>query len=184
MRAALLILIGIMLSGCVFVHIQKPPQGISFRNIVKPADVAAVYSNAGSKDGSGQALSRVLFPDSPYCDPEYPDRIRLQSRSDEVIRCEAICTGKVVRTRDLVRNEDFRISDGVIHLISRKKDLLATDIEVGVVGIEKKSETLRLTESGDILTTQRASSATMVLFVIPAGGVDSSFNVFKRISER
>lgn len=184
MRAILLCLAGTLLPGCVLVSIQKPPPGTRFRDIAKPSDIAAVYNNFGKgKGGVGESLYDALFPDPLYTCSDRPDQIRFQSRNHEVIRCESILGGKVVKVRDLVQNRDFRISGGAVHIIFRKDNALATDMEAGVVGVEKESATLRLTDTGDIVLTQSTISAAMVMFVVPAGGVGSVVSVFKRVSD-
>jgi hypothetical protein len=150
-----------------------------FREIVTPADIAAVYNNKGdSPRGGVRQLSYVLCERTSPSDTT--DKVRFRSVPPSTLVCEALSKGRIVASRELVQDRDFRIAAGAMHINSTKA---GTFLGEGVAGIEKLFTTLRLTESGDIVMTQRSSEAGMALLVVPMARVDTMDAVFKRVRE-
>lgn len=169
--------LSILLSGCVGFPVDKVPQNVRFRSISRLADIAAVYNNNGdSHRGGSRELSCAIFQTCSF--PGKPDRVRFRSIPPSNLLCEALSRGRIVASRELVQDRDFRIEGGSLRLISAKA---GTFLGEGVAGIEKRSTVLRVTEPGDVVMTQRFSEAGMALLVLPIARVDTMDTVFKRI---
>ena len=167
----------IILSGCVGFSTEKVPRDTRFRSIGTPADIAAVYSNIGtSPSGGTRNLTYPIFGTDTFS--ATPDHIRFRSSSPLNLVCDALSGGRVVASRELAQDTDFRIAGGAMHLVSAKAKGFAGE---GVLGVEKHSTVIRLTDAGDVVLTQRASEAGMALFVVPMARTDTMETLFRRI---
>lgn len=169
----------LLLPGCVGFSSDRVSRETRFREIVTPADLAAVYTNKGESPRGGlRQLSYALCEGTSPSDTT--EKVRFRSVPPSVLVCEALSRGRIVASRELVQDRDFRLEGGAMHFISTKA---AAFLGEGVAGIERLSTTLRLTESGDIVLTQRSREAGMALLVVPVARVDTLDAVFRRVRE-
>jgi hypothetical protein len=180
MRLIIIAFACVLVSGCVGFSVDKMPRKTRFREISKPEDISAVFRNKGTVDDGASApqLSSSIFPEINFSGT--PDQIRFRNRPPSDLICEAISQGKVVASRELVQGRDFHIAGGGLQLVQK---FPYSFLGEGVVGIEKYSLTLRLTESGDIVMMHRDSEVGMILFVLPMATVHAWDTVFKRVPE-
>lgn len=169
----------LLLPGCVGFSSDRVSSETRFREIVTPADIAAVYTNrGGSPRGGVRQLSYVLCERTSPGDTT--DKVRFRSVPPSTLVCEALSKGRIVASRELVQDRDFRIEGGAMHMTSTNT---GTFLGEGVAGIEKLSTTLRITESGDIVMRERSSEAGMALLVVPIASSHTMDAVFKRVRE-
>ena len=179
MRTTVAFVVFIALQGCVGVSSTRLPKSTRFRSITAPADIAAVYSSkSDSPKGSSAGIIYGIFGTHGF--PETPDSVRFCSRPPSELVCEAISGGKVVATRELVHGRDFRIEGGALHLTGEKTKGFAGE---AMLGVEKHSTVIRLTDSGDVVVTQRHSEAAMALLVVPMARMDTQEALFRRIGD-
>ena len=177
MRPTAALLLCVALPACVGVSSNRLPESTRFRSIAAPADLAAVYSaKSESKGSASSGMTYRIF--GTYSFSGTPDSVRFSSRPPSGLVCEALSGGKVVATRELVQGRDFRITRGALHLTGAKAKGFAAE---AMLGVEKHSTVIRLTESGDAVITQRNSEAAMALLVVPMARVDTSEALFRRI---
>ena len=169
----------ILLPGCVGFSVDKMPRDTRFRAIATPNDIVGVYTNAGrSPSGGSRSLSFVIFETDAFS--AAPDRIRFRSSSPFNLVCDALSGSRVVASRELLQDRDFRIAGGALHLAAGRAKGFAGE---AMLGVEKRSTVFRLTDSGDAVLTQRDSEAGMALLVVPMARVDTIETVFQRTGD-
>ena len=179
MRAILAAFICLLVPGCVGFSFDRVSNTTRFRDIVAPADLCGIYIDRGNSPGGGwRHLSQAICEDiSPSAKA---DSIRFRSVPPSTLVCEARSQGRIVASRQLVQDRDFRIAHGALQIVS---DKAGTFLAEGMAGVEKHATALRLTDSGDLVMTQRTSEAGMALLVIPMARTDTMDTVFKRVRE-
>lgn len=180
MRAIAAALFCSLLSGCVGFSSDRAPRSTRLRSIDKLTDIVGVYSDKGvSHRADSWSLSYFIFSGTVFS--EEPDRVRFRSSAPLTLVCEAISKEQVVASCELVQDRGFRIKEGALHLLLGKAGVYQG--EGVVVGIEKSTMVLRLTESGDAMMTWRYSEAGLHLLVLPLAAVHITEAVFKRIRD-
>ena len=179
MRATASFVVLIALQGCVGFSSTKVPKSTRFRSITAPAELAGVYSSKSDSTERGSAgMTYGIFGTHSF--PGTPDSVRFRSRPPSDLVCEALSGGRVVATRELVQSRDFRIEGGALHLTGEKTKGFAGE---AMLGVEKHSTVIRLTDSGDAVVTQRHSEAAMALLVVPMARMDTQEALFRRIGD-
>lgn len=165
------------LAGCVGFSSERMSSSLRFRPIHELRDIAAVYSIQGdSQRGSSRVFSYALF--GTYDFSATPDSVRFRSPTPSLLICEALSRGRVVASREMIQDRDFRIEGGAMRLLSDKTSGFGGE---GRVGLEKTSTFIRLTESGDAVMTEKHSEVAMTLLVIPGASIDITDTVFTRL---
>ena len=179
MRPTAALLLCVALPACVGVSSTRVPKSTRFRSITAPADIAAVYSSKPeSPEGSSTGMTYRLFGTHSFSGT--PDSVRFRSRPPSDLVCEALSGGRVVATRELMQGRDFRIEGGALHLTGGKAKGFAAE---AMLGVEKHSTMIRLTDSGDAVVTSRDSEAAMALLVVPMARMDTREALFRRIGD-
>ena len=115
-RHAVIFLLALALSACAS---APPPNHAPLRATTTLAQLEGVYENKG--DGAtDQAptlyLSSILWPDDDSLDHQQIERIAVDRQSENSLQIRAMRGGEIVRRKELIEGQDFKIQDGVIVL--------------------------------------------------------------------
>ena len=119
-RYSVVLLSVLALSACAS---APPPNHPPFRAITTLAQLEGLYENKGD-GGTVQAptlyLSSILWPDDDSLDHQQIERIAVDRQSESTLQIRALRGDEIVRRKELIEGQDFKIQDGVIVLSSER----------------------------------------------------------------
>jgi len=125
-RYPVILLLALALSACAS---APPPNHPPFRATTTLVQLEGVYENKGD-GGTDHAptlyLSSILWPDDDSLDHHQIERIAVDKQSENTLQIRALRSGEIVRKKELIEGQDFKIEDGVIVLSS----------EAGIAGLK------------------------------------------------